>query len=213
MKSAILLLLLFHTSVAQTTQRNRPLSNRIVHYDIDANYDPKSHTLDATEILTYKNLTGQPLSIFPFHLYLNGFQANSTFSREAHRDFPDEEWKSSYQGAIDIRKFEVVGQGDLTSRLQFVSPDDRNPNDRTVMQVQLSRPIAPGESVEFRTQFHDKFPEVVARTGYKGTFTMGAQWFPKIGVWFTISPGPRMRDTRYSKIHSLGAQARSIFAR
>ena len=184
MKSAILLLLLFHTCVAQTTQRNRPLSNRIVHYDIDANYDPKSHTLDATEILTYKNLTGQPLSIFPFHLYLNGFQANSTFSREAHRDFPDEEWKSSYQGAIDIRKFEVVGQGDLTSRLQFVSPDDRNPNDRTVMQVQLSRPIAPGESVEFRTQFHDKFPEVVARTGYKGTFTMGAQWFPKIGVWW-----------------------------
>src|SRR5947199_9628825 len=150
MKSAILLLLLFHTCVAQTTQRNRPLSNRIVHYDIDANYDAKSHTLDATEILTYKNLTGQPQSTFPFHLYLNAFQPNSTFTREAHRDYRDEEWKSSYLGAIDIRKLEVIGQGDLTSRLQFVSPDDHNADDRTVAEVNLLRPIAPGDSVEFR---------------------------------------------------------------
>ncbi|PYY16368.1 MAG: hypothetical protein DMG60_15245 [Acidobacteria bacterium] len=171
-------------SFAQIGRNQAPLSTRIVHYDIEATYDTTSHTLDATEILTYKNLTGEPLSTFPFHLYLNGFQRNSTFTRESHRDFPEEEWKPSYEGAIEIRKFEVIGQGNLTSRLQFVSPDDHNPNDRTVVQVQLPRAIAPGESVEFRIQFHDKFPEVVARTGYKGTFTMGAQWFPKIGVWW-----------------------------
>jgi len=169
---------------AEAAPNSTPLSTRVVHYSIDATYDPNSHTLDATEILTYKNLTGQPLSVFPFHLYLNAFRPNSTFTREAHRDYRDEEWKSSYLGAIDIKKFEVVGQGDLTAKLQFVSPDDQNADDRTVTQVQLPRAIAPGESVEFRIQFHDKFPEVVARTGYKGTFTMGAQWFPKVGVWW-----------------------------
>jgi hypothetical protein len=187
MKSGILAVLLIGSLFAragQATQNQAPLSNRVVRYDIDATYDPKSHTLDASEVLTYRNLTGQPQSIFPFHLYLNGFQPNSTFTREAHRDFPDEEWKSSYLGAIDIKKFEVTGQGDLTNKLEFVSPDDHNPDDRTVAQVQLPRAIAPGESVEFRIQFHDKFPEVVARTGYKGTFTMGAQWFPKVGVWW-----------------------------
>ena len=187
MKSGILAILLFGSSfasAAQGAQNHVALSHRVVQYSIDATYDPKSHTLDATEALTYKNLSGQPLSVFPFHLYLNGFQPNSTFTREAHRDYRDEEWKSSYLGSIDIKRFEVVGQGDLTSRLQFVAPDDHNPDDRSVAQLQLPRPIAPGESVEFRIQFHDKFPEVVARTGYKGTFMMGAQWFPKVGVWW-----------------------------
>ena len=55
-----------------------PMSQRVVHYEIDAKYDPKSHTLDATEVLTYHNLTGQALDTFPFHLYLNGFQPNAT---------------------------------------------------------------------------------------------------------------------------------------
>jgi len=133
MKSGILAILIFGSSfasAAQGAQNHVALSNRVVHYSIEATYDPKSHTLDATEILTYKNLTGQPLSVFPFHLYMNGFQPKSTFTREAHRDYRDEEWKSSYLGSIDIKRFEVVGQGDLTSRLQFVSPDDHNPDDR-----------------------------------------------------------------------------------
>lgn len=183
----MLAVLVFGSSLAtagQATQSHTALSTRVVHYVIDAIYDPKLHTVDATEILTYKNLTGQPLSIFPFHLYLNGFQPNATFIREAHRDYRSEEWKSTYLGGIDIKKLEVAGQGNLTSRLQFIAPDDHNPDDRTVAQVQLTRPIAPGESVEFHIEFHDKLPEVVARTGYKGTFTMGAQWFPKVGVWW-----------------------------
>src|SRR5438270_11062922 len=35
-----------------------PLSQRVVHYEIDARYDAAKHTIDATETLTYHNLTG-----------------------------------------------------------------------------------------------------------------------------------------------------------
>ena len=63
-----------------------PLSQRVVAYQIDANYLPEKHVVEATETLTYHNLTGQPLDHFPFHLYLNAFQPNSTWVREAHRD-------------------------------------------------------------------------------------------------------------------------------
>ena len=63
-----------------------PLSQRVVAYAIDARYDPDKHSVDATETLTYHNLTGQPLDRFPFHLYLNGFQAKATWVHEAHRD-------------------------------------------------------------------------------------------------------------------------------
>ena len=27
-------------------------------------------------------------------------------------------------------------------------------------------------------------PQVIARTGYKGSFVLGGQWFPKVGVWW-----------------------------
>ena len=62
-----------------------PLSQRVVAYDMDAKYNAKTHSLDATETLTYHNLTGQALDTFPFHLYLNGFQPTSTWIREGKR--------------------------------------------------------------------------------------------------------------------------------
>jgi hypothetical protein len=50
--------------------------------------------------------------------------------------------------------------------------------------VKLPRAVAAGESVQFKIAFHDRFGEVFARTGYKRDFIMGAQWFPKVGVWW-----------------------------
>src|SRR5580700_1216721 len=62
-----------------------PLSQRVVAYDMDAKYNAKAHSLDATETLTYHNLTGQPLDTFPFHLYLNAFEPTATWIREGKR--------------------------------------------------------------------------------------------------------------------------------
>ncbi len=62
-----------------------PLSQRVVAYTIDAKYDPPKHVVEATETLTYHNLTGQAQDTFPFHLYLNAFQPNSTSPKIRHR--------------------------------------------------------------------------------------------------------------------------------
>src|SRR5512142_3135614 len=99
-----------------------PLSERVVAYRIDARHK----TIDATEVLTWRNLTGRPQDTFPFHLYLNGFQPKSTFVREIRRENPQYQWKEENAGAIEIRKFEVDGVGDLTSQLKFTHPDDDN---------------------------------------------------------------------------------------
>jgi len=165
-----------------------PLSQRVVAYDMDARYDTKAHTLDADETLTYHNLTGQPLDTFPFHLYLNAFQPTSTWVREGKRestrgqDF--EKWDTKSYGAEEIKKFEVVGQGDFTSQLQYIHPDDDNKDDRTVVQVHLPQPIPPDGYVQFKIKFHDQFPETLERTGWNRDFVLGGQWFPKVGVWW-----------------------------
>lgn len=175
-------------STVSAINSSSPLSQRVVHYDIDAKYDATAHTLDASEILTYHNLTGQSLDTFPFHLYLNAFQPSSTWMREAKRD-PDsdellEEWDQKNYGSIEIQKFEVVDQGDLTAQLQFVHPDDDNRDDKTVVQVHLPKPVPPDGYVQFKIRWHDQFPQTVARTGWDRDAVLGGQWFPKVGVWW-----------------------------
>jgi hypothetical protein len=166
-----------------------PLSDRVVAYQIEGRYDAKTHTLDATELLTYTNKTGVMLDKFPFHLYLNAFQPKSTWMTESHRagqrdTSTDGKWEDKHFGSNEVKSLEVVGQGDLTKQIKFISPDDGNRDDRTVFEVPLAKPLAPGESVQFKIHFVAKFPEVVARTGYKRDFLMAGQWFPKVGVFW-----------------------------
>src|SRR5579871_4367413 len=108
-----------HTTLAINSPT--PMSERVVHYEIDAKYDAAKHTVDATEVLTYHNLTGQSLDHFPFHLYQNAFQPKATFVRDSKlmgsRDTGYEKWEDKYYGSEDIKSLEVIGQGDLTSQL------------------------------------------------------------------------------------------------
>ncbi len=41
--------------------------------------------------------------------------------------------------------------------------------------------------MQFKIKFKATFPEVIARTGYKRTFLLAGQWFPKVGVWWNGS--------------------------
>jgi len=165
-----------------------PMSQRVVHYEIDAKYDAASHTVNANEVLTYHNLTGQALDHFPFHLYQNAFQPQSTFVRESKlegsRDTSYNKWESKEYGSENIKSIEVVGQGDLTKDLQYIAPDDGNKDDKTVIDLHLAKPIPAGAFVQFKIAFQTNFPETQARSGWKRDFLLGGQWFPKVGVWW-----------------------------
>src|SRR5215471_13706912 len=178
-------------SIPDTTlaiNSSTPMSQRIVHYEIDAKYNAAKHTIDANEVLTYHNLTGQALDHFPFHLYQNAFQPNATWVREAKRDGSRDteydHWDPKEYGSEEITSVEVVGQGDLTKNLQYISPDDGNKDDRTVVDLKLAKPIAPNAFVQFKIAFHEQMPETQARSGWKRDFLLGGQWFPKVGVFW-----------------------------
>ena len=182
------------------TNSSSPLSQRVVAYNIEAKYDPKTHSLDGFEVLTYHNLTGQPLDHFPFHLYLNAFQPKATWLREAKalgtRDVTYEKWEDKLYGSDEIKSFEVVGMGDLTSKLEFIQPDDGNKDDKTVVQVVLPKAIAPGEYVQFKIKFHDQFPETRPEPGGSAISFWAASGSPRLACGGTargivISSTPR----------------------
>ncbi len=178
------------TSIATNSPGGQPLSTRVVAYTIDATLNTDNKSLDATETVTYKNLTGQALTTIPFHLYLNAFRPESTFTRETHfgggvRDSEgDNEYPPEKLGSINISHIDAESYGDLTSAMHFIAPDDGNAQDHTVAELTLSHPLAPNDSITLHLAFHDQFPLSVARNGYKRDFIMGGQWYPKPGVFW-----------------------------
>lgn len=165
-----------------------PLSTRVVAYRIDARLDAVRKTIDATEVLTYRNLTGTSLKAFPFHLYLNRFQPNSSASREAQLQDADWELEPGELGNITIPDDGISVRDEygavISHQFRFIHPDDDDAEDHTVAEITLARPISPNSSVTFQFKFHDQLPEVTARTGYKRDYFLVGQWFPKIGVWW-----------------------------
>ena len=172
------------------TNSSVPLSTRVTSYNIDAHINTDKKSLDATEVLTYKNLTGQPITAIPFHLYLNAFRPQSSFTSETHftggiRDNErNDEYPDEKLGSITVSKISADGFGDLTGAMHFTAPDDGNTQDHTVAEVPLPHPLAPDDTVTFRLAFHDQFPLSIARNGWKRDFIMGGQWYPKPGVFW-----------------------------
>jgi len=139
--------------------------------------------VEGTELLTWTNRTSRPASTLQFHLYLNAFRNTiSTYWRESGgRDRRGDLIRESF-GGVELTRMTYSDGTDLLPALAYIAPDDGNPHDRTVAEVTLPRPVAPGETARVSIDFRSRLPRVFRRTGWKGDFFMVAQWFPKIGV-------------------------------
>ncbi|MGJ5818526.1 M1 family metallopeptidase [Paludibaculum fermentans] len=161
------------------------MSRPVASYDIKATLDTKSHIITGHEVLTWLNDSPDTVPALRFHLYMNGFSnSKSTFFKESGGQLRGDKFKGDEWGWIDIRKMEQGG-ADLTSAIRFIHPDDNNADDRTVIEVQLPKPVKPGETIQVNISFETKMPMVFARTGFHKDFYLGGQWFPKLGVWET----------------------------
>jgi hypothetical protein len=160
------------------------LSDRVVHYDIDATLDPIRHSVTGREKLTWRNRSQVAVKSVYLHLYMNAFEGSgSTFFTEKRQrdtgfrtgvDTRDGEW-----GHIALRS---VHQAGANAAWTFVHPDRGPASDHTVVRVDLPSAVAPGGSTTLDIDFLTQLPRVIARTGYFGSFHLVGQWFPKIAV-------------------------------
>ncbi len=160
-------------------------SPRNANYTIHAALDPATHTIAGTEHLTWRNITSHPTSELRFHLYWNAWRDNnSSWMRERTLGDPSglAARPSQDRSAVDITKFTMAGGANVLAATHFISPDDGNPDDRTVLAFGLARPVAPGESLDIDVEWTAHIPRPYARTGVIGDYYFIAQWFPKIGV-------------------------------
>lgn len=159
------------------------LTRPIASYQISCRLDAEKKIVEGTELLTWTNTTKRPAATLQFHLYLNAFRNTlSTFWREAGGQHRGNRLPESW-GSVEVTRMTLADGSDLLPALTYIAPDDGNRDDRTVAEVQLPRPVAPGETVSVSIDFRSRLPRVSTRTGWKGDFFLVGQWFPKIGVF------------------------------
>ena len=164
------------------------LSPRNANYSIDVALDHTSRTLTGQEVITWRNITTTSTSELRFHLYYNAWKnMQSTYLREdgvagvTNDTVAPGDWAWIEVGAVRL----LTGDStpiDLSARRRYISPDDGNPNDQTVLQVPLPSPVRPGETINVEVTWTSKVPRTFARTGTIGNYYLIGQWFPKLGV-------------------------------
>jgi hypothetical protein len=166
-------------------------SKPIVWYKIDAKLKlddrQRPTTIEGHQLLTWLNDSPDNVGELQFHLYLNAFKnQKSTFFKESGGESRTRRFEPGEWGWIDVTSMQVVDGENLTSKIEFIHPDDDNADDQTVIRVPLSKAVKPGEKITLDISFTSRLPRVFARTGFWGQFVMAVQWFPKLGVWESV---------------------------
>jgi hypothetical protein len=156
-----------------------PLSQRITGYRIEAKLDPAKKTVTGNMDAFWVNKTTETVPDIQLHLYMNAFRSSkSTFNKGSYQ-----ERDTSVYGWVDISGFTLADGTDLLPLLNYIRPDDGNPNDSTVVQIILPEAAKPGDTVAIKVNFVVKLPGRIRRTGYTDDYFFVAQWFPKFGVY------------------------------
>ncbi|HLE85890.1 MAG TPA: M1 family metallopeptidase [Thermoanaerobaculia bacterium] len=191
---------------AQPVPAPGPLSPRNASYTIEVRLDSEAKGLEGRQVLTWRNVRAAPADELRFHLYWNAWRnSRSTWMLEERltgdlpKKIPEDAW-----GWIEVDSIRLLGPSggpgresaepggaaasaagslDLSGEARFDSPDDGNPDDRTVLVVPLPAPVAPGETVEVEMAWRARVPRTFARTGFRGDFFFLAHWFPAVGVF------------------------------
>jgi Peptidase family M1 domain len=170
----------------------QPIASYQIEVQLKLDEKQRPANLEGRELLTWFNDSPDVIKDLQFHLYLNAFKnEKSTFFKESGGQLRGDTFQSREWGWIDVKEIKIVGGEDLTSKIEFIHPDDDNADDQTVIRVPLNKPVKPGERITLDIKFTARLPRVFARTGYAGQFALVAQWFPKIGVWEQV--GERRR--------------------
>ena len=164
-----------------------PHSTRIANYDIKVELDHVEKMVGATQTLTWLNTSPEKVNEIRMYLYVNAFKnTKSSYLKDVDGLFgndlankPAEGW-----GWVDILSMKTGAGEDLIDKIHFVQPDDGNENDQTVLNIPLSTPLPPGESIVLDLDWKMKMPETISRCGYsKADFFMFSHWFPQAGVY------------------------------
>ncbi len=153
-----------------------------VRYEMDVTLHPDRHRMEGKQRLTYLNNSPDTLHRVFYHLYYNAFNPNSMMARR-NRELPDPD--ARIVPRLYNLKPEEIGYHRILSLRQEGMPLAYREHD-TILQVDLARPILPGDSTVLDLRFESQMPLLTRRGGRdsrEGVAFSMSQWYPKIAAY------------------------------
>jgi hypothetical protein len=153
-----------------------------VDYKIEVDVNVETAQYEGKQRVVYTNNSPDRLVRVFFHLYFNAFQPGSEMDVHS-RNIADPD--SRVMGRIE--KLEKKDQGYLS--VYSIKQDGVEINSHvagTVLEVDLNKPIRPGESTVFDVAFLGQAPLIIRRAGKQnkeGVALSMAQWYPKLAEY------------------------------
>jgi hypothetical protein len=163
-----------------------------IDYNIKAQLNVQSNIVKGSEDIVYTNNSTDTLRKVYFHLYWNAFKPGSAMderSRELgkttftnRRGEQVQDWDGRVKDRIQKLSsaewgYQNVSQVIIAGKLQKLIEHE------TILEVQLSNPIAPKSSVKMSLQFEAQVPVQIRRSGRdnaEGVRYSMSQWYPKM---------------------------------
>ncbi len=151
-------------------------------YTMDIDMDVNSYTYKGKQTLIYTNNSPDVLHRVYYHLYFNAFQPGSEMDVRSRTIIdPD----SRVGNRISYLKPDEIGYIKVNSLTQN-GTTLKHETVGTVLEVDLAKPIKPGESVTFKMDFNAQVPLQIRRSGRnnkEGVALSMSQWYPKLAEY------------------------------
>ena len=165
-----------------TTSSNDYYWQQHVDYKMEIDMDVESFQYKGKQTLVYTNNSPDVLNRVYYHLYFNAFQPGSEMDIRS-RSIADPDGRVGDR--ISKLKPEEIGYIKVNSLKQNGTTINHE-TVGTVLEVELAKPIQPGESVTFNMDFDAQVPVQIRRSGRnnkEGVALSMTQWYPKLAEY------------------------------
>jgi hypothetical protein len=181
MKRIFLALTIF-TSIWAQAQNSISYWQQHVDYKMEVDMNVKNYQYTGKQELVYTNNSPDTLNRVFYHLFFNAFQPGSEMDVRS-RTIQDPDSRVGDR----ISKLTEAEQGFL--KVNTLTQDEETLSFETVgtvLEVELSKPILPGEKTTFKMEFTGQVPQQIRRSGRnnaEGVALSMTQWYPKLAEY------------------------------
>ncbi|WP_010228183.1 M1 family metallopeptidase [Gillisia marina] len=181
MKRIFLAITIF-TGIWAQAQNNTCYWQQKVDYKMEVDMNVKNYQYTGNQELVYTNNSPDTLNRVFYHLFFNAFQPGSEMDVRS-RTIKDPDRRVGDR----ISKLTEAEQGYL--KVSSLTQDGATLSFEevgTVLEVELSKPLLPGEKATFKMDFKGQVPQQIRRSGRnnaEGVALSMVQWYPKMAEY------------------------------
>ena len=170
----------------KTTNKQNSITNgywqQHVDYAMEIDMDVNNYQYKGKQKLVYTNNSPDVINNVYYHLFFNAFQPGSEMDVRSRTIKDPDPRVGDRISLLQPNEIGYIKVNALTQNGTSVSHKTVG----TVLEVQLNKPIQPGEKVTFNMDFDAQVPIQIRRTGRnnkEGVALSMAQWYPKLAEY------------------------------